>query len=234
MAKIFSLYNTDKKFEEESFKYLKKTEIFYNDTMKLISEIKEREFQKMGMDTICLINNQVKVVDVKAMSGYIPTFSQELFNINSQRIGWLLNNSLKTDYYLLVYHVLDESIATHNYSKDKKLLTNENIAYTKAILISKKEIFNIITNETSLSSYDLEYVLLDEIIPEYKTNHTTKMIYNSYHKCIEKKHGPSNVYFVVSDKIHEKPVNCIIRRELLEKHALKVWEIEENGKTALI
>ena len=67
-----------------------------------------------------------------------------------------------------------------------------------------------------------------------KTNHTTKMIYNSYHKCIEKKHGPSNVYFVVSDKIHEKPVNCIIRRELLEKHALKVWEIEENGKTALI
>ena len=64
MAKIFSLYNTDKKFEEESFKYLKKTEIFYNDTMKLISEIKEREFQKMGMDTICLINNQVKVVDV--------------------------------------------------------------------------------------------------------------------------------------------------------------------------
>lgn len=24
MAKIFSLYNTDKKFEEESFKYLKK------------------------------------------------------------------------------------------------------------------------------------------------------------------------------------------------------------------
>lgn len=99
MAKIFSLYNTDKKFEEESFKYLKKTEIFYNDTMKLISEIKEREFQKMGMDTICLINNQVKVVDVKAMAGYIPTFSQELFNINSQRIGWLLNNSLKTDYY---------------------------------------------------------------------------------------------------------------------------------------
>ena len=93
MAKIFSLYNTDKKFEEESFKYLKKTEIFYNDTMKLISEIKEREFQKMGMDTICLINNQVKVVDVKAMAGYIPTFSQELFNINSQRIGWLLNNS---------------------------------------------------------------------------------------------------------------------------------------------
>ena len=55
--------------------------------MKLISEIKEREFQKMGMDTICLINNQVKVVDVKAMAGYIPTFSQELFNINSQRIG---------------------------------------------------------------------------------------------------------------------------------------------------
>lgn len=28
MAKIFSLYNTDKKFEEESFKYLKKQKSF--------------------------------------------------------------------------------------------------------------------------------------------------------------------------------------------------------------
>lgn len=229
-----SLFFKDKKFEEESFKYLKDTEIFHNDTMKLIAEIKEREFQKMGMDTICLIDNEVKVVDVKAMAGLIPTFSQELYNINSNKIGWLLNKELKTDYYLLVYHVLDETVATHNYSKDKNLLTKDNIAYTKAILIAKEKIFKIIEEETSINEDKLEDLLFEQIIPEYKTNKTTKMIYNKNHKCVEKKRTPADVYFVISDKIHEKPVNCIIRRDKLEEYALKVWEIEESGKTALI
>lgn len=92
---VQSKFFIDKQFEQESWAYLKESEIFYNDCMKLIAEVKQREFQKMGMDTVCLINGEVKTVDVKAMAGVLPTFSQELKNITSGNIGWLLNDELK-------------------------------------------------------------------------------------------------------------------------------------------
>lgn len=47
-SKFFVVNNLNKKVGL----YLKESEIFYNDCMKLIAEVKQREFQKMGMDTV--------------------------------------------------------------------------------------------------------------------------------------------------------------------------------------
>ena len=41
---VQSKFFIDKQFEQESWAYLKESEIFYNDCMKLIAEVKQREF----------------------------------------------------------------------------------------------------------------------------------------------------------------------------------------------
>ena len=220
---VQSKFFIDKQFEQESWAYLKESEIFYNDCMKLIAEVKQREFQKMGMDTVCLINGEVKTVDVKAMAGVLPTFSQELKNITSGNIGWLLNDELKTDYYLFVYHLIEGG--TGNYSRDKALLTRENIKYTKAILIEKEKILEIIKESIGLNKEELRE-LTQSIETEFKETGETKFQYKDNH-LIPYKKGQERCYFVVSKYIKEQPINCIVRRDALEENALKVFEIKE-------
>lgn len=231
--KTTSSFHTDKRLEESSLKYIEsKQEIIHCDELKLIAKVPQKEFQKMGMDAICLVNNKVSVVDFKCMAGLLKTFSQELLNITSGRLGWLLNNELKTDYYMYIYHVLKSEVSSGYYGYDKKIITPENIKYTKAILISKKDVLDIIKEDTGLTSDKIKDFMYDRIIPVFEETGKNKFYYHKEKDKLfaTKANGTSNCYFVISDKIHEKPLNIIIPRKLLEEKAVKIWEItEEEG-----
>lgn len=220
-----SKFFIDKHFEEESFEYLKKSHIFYNDDMKLIAEVKQREFQKLGMDTICLINGEVKTVDIKAMASVIPTFSQELKNITSGKIGWLINDDLKTDYYLYTYHRVKDG--TGNYSKDKYLLNRNNIEYTKSILVKKADVLGIIYDTLGLDKNGLKD-LTEEIEKAYKKTGKTKFVYKDGELVATYNTSNFPCYFVVSKYIKEKPINCIIRRSELERVGKVFEESDED------
>lgn len=221
-----STFDIDSRFEKESSAYLFKSSLFHNEVLNLISAVSEKEFQIKGIDAVALVNGKLASVDIKAVAGVLPTFSQEMRNTKSGKIGWLLNNELLTDYYLFVYHKIKNG--TGVYSEDKKNLTKDNIKYTKAILISKLEVQNIILSELGLKDINQLRTLIDRyVIPAYKKTGVTKITYNPETNKI-KPYGREDVYFVVSDKIYEQPVNCIIKRRLLESHATQVFEIEEK------
>ena len=228
-----STFLTDKKLEEASLKYIEsKPEIIHCNELKLIAKVPQKEFQVMGMDAVCLVNNSVAVVDFKCMAGLLNTFSQELININSGRLGWLLNDELKTDYYMYIYHVLKAEYSTGYYGYDKRIITPSNIKYTKAILISKKEVLKIIENDFNMKMDEIKDMMFMRIIPEFEENGRTRF-YVGQDKNIRysKSSTTGQCYFVISDKIKEKPLNIIVPRKLLEQKAIKVWEITEEDGT---
>lgn len=225
-----SSFLTDKRLEEASMAYIEsKPEIIHCDTFKLIAKVPQKEFQKMGMDAVALVNGEIKTVDFKCMAGLLNTFSQELINITSGRLGWLLNNELKTDYYIYVYHVLQAEISTGFYGYDKKIITPQNIKYTKAILIPKQKVLEIIEKDLNLPIHEVKDMIFDEIIPEYEKTQRTRFYYHPQNNQIRfsKSNHTSQCYFVISNKIHEQPLNIIVPRKLLEENATKIWEITE-------
>lgn len=228
-----STFLTDKRLEEASLSYIEsKPEIIHCDELKLIAKVPQREFQVMGMDAVCLVNNSVAVVDFKCMAGLLNTFSQELININSGRVGWLLNDELKTDYYMYIYHVLKAEYSSGYYGYDKKIITPTNIKYTKAILIPKKEVLKIIESDFDMNMNEIKELMYSRIIPEFEKDGRTRF-YIGQDKTIKysKSDKTAQCYFVISDKIKEKPLNIIVPRKLLEQNAIKVWEITEQDGT---
>lgn len=231
-----SNFKEDKRFEEESTRFLIRSHILMELGTKTIIEDIER--QKQGVDLICDIpfdDGTVKEsqnVDIKAIASTIPTFCFEVAgNTGSGQVGWLLNSELVTDYYLVVYH---DIIGGTNYSANKEILTVDNVNYTKALLINKEKLQQLV----------LDYFMFDclkdaqDVVKRIKflNQDETKMTTYSYdgvritqlNNASDKKN--LKMWFSASNHLKERPINVVIRQQLLESISDKIFVLDKNGQ----
>lgn len=231
-----SNFKEDKRFEEESTRFLIRSHILMELGTKTIIEDIER--QKQGVDLICDIpfdDGTVKEnqnVDIKAIASTIPTFCFEVAgNTGSGQVGWLLNSELVTDYYLVVYH---DIIGGTNYSANKEILTVDNVNYTKVMLINKEKLQQLV----------LDYFMFDclkdaqDIVKriEFLNQDETKMTTYSYDgvRITQLKNASDKkdlkMWFSASNHLKERPINVVIRQQLLESISDKIFVLDKNGR----
>ena len=208
----------DKAFEEKCIEYLDKETDIINYLKGEIIVDKKRQLQ--GIDIIGRVGDKQVTIDVKSIASFnFPTFCFEISgNIQTNQIGWLLNPKVITDYYLLTYHEIknagnDYKLGKSYFIKGHKPIKN------MAILISKREVIKIIRQQVAYDLNDavkkirsIQYTSKDSSIKSFDT--TLNPIKN------KKNH---NLWFSLSLGIREKPINIVIRKEMLIKHAYKTW-----------
>lgn len=231
-----SNFKGDKRFEEESTRFLIRSHILMELGTKTIIEDLERQLQ--GVDLICDIpfdDGTVKEnqnVDIKAIASTIPTFCFEVAgNTNSGQVGWLLNPELLTDYYLVVYH---DIIGGTNYSTNKEILTVDNVNYTKAMLINKDKLQQLVFDYFMFDSVKEVQDVVDRI--KFLNQGNTKLATYAYDGAsitpLDKTSNKRDLkmWFSASNHLGERPINVVIRQELLESIAEKIFVLDENGR----
>lgn len=177
---------------------------------KRIDDIRE---QRMGVDVTYTYHGLPFLIDEKAQMDYIynekplPTFSLELLNGSSGAIGWFINDTLKTEYYMFIW--------PHAKSRP---LSVEGIMYAYYVLINKEKLQieierRYIKNKTQL----LEYAR------RMAKGNMGVAVYDKVGKCIGYRYKGDGfddhgyLYYTLSKR--ERPVNLVVKRSWLEKIA---------------
>ena len=197
-----SKFDNDKFLEETFAKWL--DDNFYEELAKreLILgwyRVNGEKLQKEGKDTIIITNagNEV-VIDDKATLHYInndiQNFAFELKNQSSGARGWLINNNLKTEYYLLAWP-----------SDNDKIISSEDFLYSDVMIIGKNDILKLLTdNKIDISNID---AFISENIKRV----------NERSNKVEIAPGIS---FNVNYSLAERPINIVIKRDKLVEKAI--------------
>ena len=200
--KLISIYNNDLKGTNVVSRFLENN--FYNNEMYFSKYdlINEKSLQLKGVDCegVLLKNSEIVLIDEKCALSYnnindLKTYALEVSFINKGgKIvdGWLLDDKNITSHYLFCW--LDKA------DKKNKDLTLSDIYKVEVMLVSKKSILNYLKNELNLSR-DILLVLGNGI----RNLNKRKLVFNS------------NVKFVYSNHLKEKPINLILNKEILRK-----------------
>lgn len=178
-----------------------------------IHRVYDRETQLAGIDVVAKTEKSVAYIDEKAQLYYInkdlPTFAFELQSINRgiEREGWFLNDSLKTDFYLLIWPFANVD--------NVKNLRKEAITHVDALLISKKKLRE-----------KLAQLSLDKSELQRKTN---ELRFSA--KYGKTPTGRAGIYYYFSEPTNyaETPINIVIRRSYLEEIATAHYEVYPGG-----
>ena len=223
-------WEADKKFEETAMKYLEHKTTILED-LKSEGYVTDKETQLKGIDFYATHNNKRVAVDVKSIAAEdFHTFCFEVAgNRYSGQIGWLINDKLETDYYLVTYHDVENYGSNYSYAKYK--MTEDNINRTVAYLIKKETLMDLI--QKHIKSPDIPNVVkqIRNMEPNYKNKTYTikfRVSNNSVYPYDSRdwKLTKPMVYFAVSPKKGEVPINIVVRRSLLEDIAERKWEFE--------
>lgn len=161
------------------------------------------ETQMLGIDvTFDYAKIENMLVDEKAAAHYVnknlPTFAFEVnFLTSSNQLvdGWFFDKNKTTQYYLLSWIWA---------TKDKAFLVDD-ITKLEILIINRQSIINM------LAKYGLTQAQVAEISKEIRR----KGDFGAYHKTNDKPY-----YFFYSPQLSEKPINIIIRKDMLSKLAL--------------
>ena len=213
---IKSHFYRDTQVEQEIADFLDTN--FYSTEVKKFYRYREKQDQESGKDIHMEWKNRGRIiVDEKSMSSakyinkFLSTFAFEIQNTNSGKIGWLLDDTKVTDYYLLIYVWAKEP---YNVPINVKKLY--------CILIERGELLRYLTKE----GWDKESML--EKCSNAKQDGLEKAI---------DKDGPNVhefIYFFLSPDLHEKPFNIIIRREKLEQLSIARFWVHPDNKIEYI
>ena len=184
---------------------------FYPKKVKDFLRYNSKEEQLAGKDvSFTFLNTGSIIVDEKAASHYInkniPTFAFELsflLNNGNEVQGWLLDKSKFTEYYFLMWITAEK---TWNLKK-------EDIKEIQGTLISRKKIIDF------LSSITYDTVKLKRANNKIRRNNLDGPL---------GKRNDSDVYFFSTQKLSEKPINIIIKRNRLESLALRNYKINSE------
>lgn len=222
---IKSKFNSDFSKEKEVGKFLDEflyRKKFINNDFKRIEDFK---MQQEGIDIIL----DGTYIDEKSQIYYagnsLPTFSFEFWNITSKKIGWAINNSLKTEKYMLIW--------INNTSGKGKEFTCKDIKEIECMLIKKEKITEIIKKYFNGRDYmSLNSVVYSEIL---RYSDKEDVVYYFYKDSLEEivnssreEHKKENNYFALSTSKAEKPLNFIIRKKELESIAEMHMIVTEN------
>ena len=199
---FISIYNNDLKGTDVVSGFLEK--YFYNNEsyFSKYDLINEQSLQIKGVDCegVFLKNSEIILIDEKCALSYnniddLKTYALEVSFLNKGGKlvdGWFLDNKNITSHYLFCW--LDKA------DKKNKDLTLSDIYKVEVMLVSKKSILDYLKNELNLSR-DILLVLGNGI----RNLNKRKLVIDS------------NVKFVYSRHLKEKPINLILNKEILRK-----------------
>ena len=187
----------------------------------------DEENQKEGIDVIITDKRTGKeyLIDEKAQlhylaNGPLPTFSFELqfYSQNETnrrydvlRTGWLINESLKTTDYILVWprskkRILPDQLDT---------ITVDDFDIIELMRINKSKLLNRIYQDTHLDSQAL--LSAAKTFRKESNSYSNKGVIRK--EIIVNGKEVEGMYFTYSTSYREKPINLIIRKEVLSEIA---------------
>ena len=208
----------------------------------IFDRIKDPGQQKKGIDLLAInrINNTKVVIDEKSQVQYmsdgpLPTFSLELSfyardDHNQHTIlldGWFINTDLETTDYLFVWPKSRKEIKKEDLNK----LEKRDIHSLEVMSINKKELQNFIEKETGKSVEDLRAFArefrtkYDALIKEGKI--TDKRVVCNFN--MEEKKPSDSIYLFYSLALPEKPINIIVKKDILKKLARNHYIVNNDG-----
>lgn len=222
--------------EQQLAKYLDK--YLYNrmkSKCKNINRITDKNLQMHGIDVIIEYDNGDLVnIDEKAQLHYIDvcrnTFVFEIDFIGRDNVlhpGWLFNNELKTDTYMLIwpketiYNEVIKSIDNNveQLNKIKKILRNikcDDFVSVECYLIKR----DTIKEYLSSNGWNSERIL--EKSAELRHNKKYKRTFLS---------ETNSFYFYFSEPFNyrETPINIVIKKDVLKKLAHKKYVVKKDS-----
>ena len=180
---------------------------FYSQTSKyfnhsaVFKKISTKEHQLNGIDELLIMDNSILYIDEKAdllFRENPTTFCFELDSLQGKekilRPGWLLMDNYTTHYFLLYPH--------KNPEIEEWGITD--ITFIEGILLSKEKLLAYLEKE-GLTIENMKKRA--EIIREkYKDSNQTEYSKSPNHP---------DIWFAYSGKIAEKPINLVIKKEIL-------------------
>lgn len=184
----------------------------------------DEKSQKEGLDVVIEVHGKRFLIDEKASFYYsnlmIPTFAFEVnsmqkFSDNPIR-GWLLNDELKTEYYMLIWPNIKCQREGDEKPGEKiplERLTPNDFTIVEAMLIKKKRILD----------YLADYNWTKDRIWNYaeKIRHIGK---EGKFPVKESKH----FYFFYTKNLAELPINIVIKKSTLKELALQSYFISRE------
>ena len=213
MNMVMSRRVSDTKAEKEVSNFLDK--YFYERHVDDFVRFDDVNHQFLGMDVTFSIGKlKGIIVDEKAQIDYVnrhlPTFAFEIDFMNAANIyskGWFLDDSKKTQFYLLIWVT----------SRKEKDFMREDIDKLDCILISREELIR----------YLCEQGLDEEKIYHLAKEIRVSGIYGRHHTGLFK-----DAYFFLSTQKRERPINLIIRIERIKELAELMFTVSnKDGKS---
>lgn len=198
-----SKFKSDKNGEEALSGFLDKylySKLVRNRQLDRYERIYEKEQQLQGIDVILHTKGKNINVDEKSTLQYInkdiPTFAMEL--AYKDKLGWFLNNNLKTDTYFLIW--------PHATETDLSKINSEDFFFCSCMMIYKKNIRKYIQN------FVTDYELFQEI-QNIKNGCST---WRKDEKGRYRMPNNNQLYITISKQLQEQPINLVIRKEILK------------------
>lgn len=219
-----SFYNVDKRFEEKSTAYILGSGVLEDNEIEDIEVVSDKDEQKKGKDLKGVYKGERISIDIKSIGGLIPTFCQELMNVTSGKVGWLVNPDIETDCYLYAYHLTDEG--GNNYYTGKRLIADSTdcIIRNIYIMVRRQKLIQAIESQMGIK--------LDSQTPQQILDDIASLLEKPIEECsgqfvyddgrlVKKKdsHNYHDMWISLSssERIHEQPLNIIVSRETLAR-----------------
>lgn len=183
------------------------------------------ESQLKGIDVCIETDGKKMIIDEKASLYYsnvmIPTFAFEIDWVKQERVeplqGWFVNDELQTEYYMLIWPNIKCTQQEGRWiRKDLADLRKEDFTILEAMMIEKADIKTALERKGFNKGFLIEYARrirnrnkADALWKEEKLDENIKIMY--------------------SGQLAEKPVNLVIRKELLKELAKGIYLISADG-----
>ena len=190
--------------------------------------ITDKERQLLGEDCIITAGEQKFIIDEKATMHYlnkmIPTFAFELSSIQNdiERQGWLFDEELLTNYYLLVWpnaKCYDKGTGRYKITitPSQQSLTADSFSIVEAILIRRDSI------KLYLEQHGFDEEKLTEDTANIRQTHTEP----KFEKIPIP--GQQLFYYFYSGQLAEKSINLVIDKKVLIHLSSAVYLISHDG-----
>ncbi len=183
----------------------------------------DKESQLQGIDVKINVDGRTLLIDEKASFYYsnamIPTFAFEIDSIQKNRLvdGWFINDSLLTEYYMLIWpNVKCQKDGDNWLRKNISEIKESDFTIIEAMLVEKKKLLAEVAKHgfpvSRLKSY---------------ANEMRSRIDNGNARAEETL--DDDIRMVYSGFLAEKPVNAVLQKRLLKQIASAIYLISEDG-----
>lgn len=178
-----------------------------------------------GIDVELMADGKKFIIDEKASLYYsnalISTFAFEIDSVQKGHEnpieGWFVNDSLKTEYYLLIWTNIKCEFRDGQWvRKNLNGIKLSDFTIVEAMLIEKQKLLIEVEKHGCNKSYLVEYA---------------KRLRQSMNNKDESKSEAidDDIKIMCSGKIAEKPINVVIKKKLLKSIASATYLISEDG-----